>query len=148
MPRTYANLRYHLVFATKNRMPLITPDLRGPLYGYINGIVENHGGRLIEAGGMPDHLHLLAGFRPRYSVSEMLKEIKGSSSRWVNDRAEQEQAFAWQEGYGAFTVSESQVPQVREYIRHQERHHRNRSSAQELAILLRRHGIDFAESDL
>ena len=148
MPRTFTNLRYHLVFATKNRAPLIEPNLRGSLYGYINGIIENHGGRLIEAGGLPDHVHLLAGFRPRNSVSEMLKEIKGSSSWWINDRSGQSERFDWQEGYGAFTVSESQVPLVRDYIRNQEQHHRDRTSAREMALLLSRHGIDFEATDL
>ena len=78
----------------------------------------------------------------------MLKEIKGSSSRWVNDRPEHEDFFAWQEGYGAFTVSESQMPVVQQYIQDQEKHHHDRSSVAEMASLLRRHGVNFDETDL
>ncbi len=148
MAKNFVCLRYHLVFATKNRAELITPELREDLYAYIGGIINHFNGALLAAGGMPDHVHLLAGFRPRYSLSKMLKEIKGGSSRWVNELPGRDEVFAWQEGYGTFSVSESQVPTVRRYIQRQEEHHRRMSLREEIEQLLKRHQITYAERDL
>ena len=148
MPHTFASLRYHLVFSTKGRLPLITRDVQEELYRYIGGVIREHHGLLIEICGIEDHVHILASFRPRFSVSEMLKNIKGSSSSWLNKKGPRDQPFAWQSGYAAFTASESQVPAVQRYIQRQPQHHRKMSFKQELEMLLQRHGIAHTKKDL
>ncbi|HSK80095.1 MAG TPA: IS200/IS605 family transposase [Thermoanaerobaculia bacterium] len=147
MRDTYSKLNYHLVFSTKNRVPLITDALRDPLYGYIGGILRGTGGVLLNAGGMPDHIHLLAGWGTSTSVAKMLQLIKANSSKWVNERQGASGDFAWQPGYGAFTVSASKIPEVREYILNQEAHHRKMSFQEELKELLKRHGVEYEEDD-
>jgi putative transposase len=143
MPSTYTNLLYHIVFSTKDRTPLINPEFQEELYRYIGGIIRAEGGVQLEIGGTTDHLHILAKFKPAVSVSDMLAKIKANSSKWVNDHKMKMRKFAWQEGYAAFTVSESQVPIVREYIRNQEEHHRKQTYQEEFIVLLDRHGIEF-----
>jgi REP element-mobilizing transposase RayT len=145
MAGTYTNLLYHLVFSTKGRFPLVTRELQPELYAYVGGVVRGEGGVLIEIGGMPDHVHLLAKFKPTASVSEMLRLVKGSSSKWVNEEKLKARKFGWQDGYGAFSVSESQVEAVREYIRTQEAHHGALSYQDEFLALLDRHGIEYDE---
>jgi putative transposase len=145
MAGTFTNLLYHIVFSTKNRIPLISKDLQPGLYAYIGGIIRGEGGILLEAGGMPDHCHLLVKLKPAISVSEMLNRIKSKSSKWVNDERPALRKFGWQEGFSAFTVSESRVPAVRRYLRGQEAHHRRQSYQDEVRTLLRRHGIEFDE---
>ena len=147
MANTYTKLIYHLVFSTKERLPLITPELREPLFNYIGGIIRKHRGVLMSAGGIEDHVHLLVNLRASLSVSEHLQEIKGGSSRWINDNNRADR-FAWQTGYGAFTVSESQVPAVRRYIESQEEHHREMTFKEEFLALLERHGIEYDEKYL
>jgi REP-associated tyrosine transposase len=145
MATTFANLLYHVVYSTKNRVPLIDDDLREPLYAYIGGIIRGQGGILLEIGGVPDHVHLLAKFRTDIAVSVMVQKIKGKSSKWVNDTSARRGRFEWQEGYGAFSVSESLVPKVRKYIRTQEEHHKKVSFKDELIALLKKHRIPFDE---
>jgi REP element-mobilizing transposase RayT len=143
MPSTYTNLLYHFVFSTKDRIPLITNDLQDELYRYIGGIVRAEGGILLEIGGVNDHIHILAKIKPAISVSDMLGTIKANSSKWVSDHEMKLRKFGWQEGYAAFTVSESQVPAVREYIRNQAEHHRKQTYQEEFVALLERHGIEY-----
>jgi putative transposase len=146
MARTYTKLIYHIVFSTKERIPLITPEIRDRLYEYLGGVIRGEKGSLMEIGGMPDHVHILARFGAAIAVSEMLKRIKGSSSHWLSQ--ETGTWFAWQNGYGAFSVSESQVAAVRKYIQQQEEHHKRISFKDELISLLRKHRIEFDEGDL
>lgn len=115
MPSTYSNLLYHIVFSTKDRAPLIAGELQEELYRYLAGIVRNEGGILLEIGGIEDHVHLLAKFKSVLSVSDMLHLIKTNSSKWIHE-VKQHERFGWQEGYAAFSVSESQVVAVRRYI--------------------------------
>ena len=148
MPDTYTQLRYHLVVSTKHRMPLITAAVRDDLYDYMGGLLRANGGLLLVAGGMPDHVHLLAGWGTTVSVAEMMKDVKGISSRWMNERSDRPPGrFAWQEGYGAFSVSASQVAAVRKYILNQEEHHKKVSFREEYMNLLKKHGIDFNPRD-
>ena len=148
MPDTYTQLRYHLVFATKYRTPTITPEVREGLYDYVGGVLRGNGGILLAAGGMPDHVHLLAGWGTTVPISKMLKLIKGGSSHWINDQPKAPSGgFTWQEGYGAFTVSASQVPAVRKYILNQEEHHKKISFSQEFMALLKKHGVEFNPRD-
>ncbi len=148
MPHTFANLRYHLVFSTKGRFPHIVPGIRERLYHYIGGIIREHDGLSMEIGGIEDHIHILASLRPRFSISEMLQKIKGGSSSWLNKQKLCPQHFAWQTGYAAFSVSESQVDPVRRYIQRQPQHHHKMSYREELEILLQRHGIEYSKRDL
>jgi REP element-mobilizing transposase RayT len=143
MPSTYSNLLYHIVFSTKQRAPLITDNLQEELYRYIGGIIRAEGGAALEVGGTGDHVHILAKLKPAISVAEMLNKIKSNSSKWANDHTMKMRKFGWQEGYAAFSVSESQVPAVVDYIRNQEQHHRKQTFQEELVALLERHGIEY-----
>ena len=145
MAGTYTNLLYHLVFSTQDRLPLVSRELQPDLYAYIGGIVRGEGGTLLEIGGMPDHVHLLAKFKPTVSIADMLRQIKTNSSKWVTEEKLKWRKFGWQDGYGAFSVSESQIGTVRQYIQQQEQHHRGRSYQDEFRELLERHGIDYDE---
>lgn len=143
MPSTYTNLLYHIVFSTKQRRPYITEDLREELCRYIGGIIRAEGGVQLEIGGTSDHIHILAKLKPAISVSEILNKVKSNSSKWANDQKMKVRKFAWQEGYSAFSVSESQVPNLVQYIRSQEEHHRKQSFQEELLALLELHGIEY-----
>jgi REP element-mobilizing transposase RayT len=145
MADTFTNLLYHLVFSTKERRPRITDDFRERLYEYIGGIIRGEGGCLLEIGGVPDHVHLLARFKSDVSVAEMVKRIKAKSSKWLNEQPGRPDRFQWQAGYGAFSVSESRVPAVRMYIQRQPEHHARVSLRDELAALLEKNGIEFDE---
>ena len=145
MATTFSNLVYHIVFSTKNRLPLIGRAERDPLYQYIGGIVRTERGALLEIGGMPDHVHLLVRFKPDFPVPAAVRTIKANSSRWWNARHGHNGRFEWQTGYGVFSVSESQVPRVQRYIQTQEEHHARVSFRDELVELLNRHGIAFDE---
>ena len=145
MPQSLACLYAHLVFSTKNREPFIVPDLAPRLYAYIGGILRETGSVLIEAGGMPDHIHLLISLGRQVAVADTVRTIKSNSSRWVHETFPARAAFAWQSGYGAFTVSFSNVEAVREYIRGQEEHHKVRTFQDEFREFLRRHAIEWDE---
>jgi REP element-mobilizing transposase RayT len=145
MANTYTNLLYHIVFSTKNREPLIHNSLKAELHKYIGGLVRDKKGVLLEIGGMADHVHLVVKLRPDTSVSDVVKYIKANSSGWVNDRPDQQGKFYWQTGYAAFTISESQLPAAREYVRNQEAHHRGQTFKEELLVLFCKHNIDYDE---
>ena len=145
MPTTLSRILLHVIFSTKRSACLITADLQPRLYAYIGGIVRDEKGTLLEIGGMPDHVHLVTRFKADKSVSHMLQLIKANSSKWANERPEQNSRFSWQTGYAAFTVSESQVGAVRDYVRRQEEHHRISSFREELLTLLRKHEIEYDE---
>jgi putative transposase len=140
---TYTSLTYHAVFSTKYRKPYIDESLREDLYRYIGGIMRGEKGSLLEIGGIEDHVHILAGFSPTISVSDMLKRIKGNSSKWINDEKKTPRRFQWQAGYGAFTVSQSQLSVVSQYIQGQDEHHKRLSFKEEFLAMLTRHNIDY-----
>ncbi|MDX1963553.1 MAG: IS200/IS605 family transposase [Pirellulales bacterium] len=142
---TYTNLIYHLVFSTKNRIPLIKSEIQGELYAYIGGIVKSEGGNFLEIGGIADHVHILLRIKPIMALAQMLNRIKANSSRWLNEEKFKLRKFAWQEGYSAFTVSESQIPIIRNYIRKQAEHHRKKSFQEELLALLVKNNIAYDE---
>ena len=145
MPSTYCNLLYHVIFSTKQREPLVTPAWREELYSYIAGILRGQDGQALEIGGTPDHVHVVMRIRPDVSVSDMVRLVKANSSKWANERPDGAGRFAWQRGYGAFTVSVSQLEAVRQYVRSQEEHHRHRTFQEEFVEFLKRHGIEFDE---
>jgi putative transposase len=148
MPSTHTNLLYHVIFSTKCRIPLITNNLQDELYRYIGGIIRAEGGVSLEIGGISDHVHLLVKFKPAISVSEMLGRIKANSSKWANENKMKLRKFGWQEGYGAFSVSESQINPIVKYIRSQEVHHRKQTFQEEYVALLKKHGIEYDEKYL
>jgi putative transposase len=143
MPQSYTDLCYHLVWSTKNREPYISPELMPRLYDYIGGIVRGEKGTLLEVGGRPDHVHLLARLHPSIAVADLLRVVKTNSSKWLRETFPDHQRFAWQSGYGAFSVSRSRMDQVRQYIQNQEAHHRRVAFKDEFEQLLRKHGIEF-----
>jgi putative transposase len=148
MATTFANLLYHIVFTTKGRLPLISDDLKDPLYAYIGGILRGERGILLEIGGMPDHVHLLVKLKTDIAVAVMVQKIKGKSSKWINERQDHPGDFEWQAGYGVFSVSESLVGKVQTYIRKQEEHHQKVPFRDELIALLQRNRIPFDEKYL
>jgi REP element-mobilizing transposase RayT len=147
MSDTFSNLSVHVVFSTKNRLPLLTKNVRKRLFPYLGGIIKGLGGTVVAIGGMPDHAHLVVRLPTDMRVADFVRDVKANSSKWVNEQST-DLTFAWQRGYGAFSISQSVVASVAQYVRNQERHHRLRSFEAELKMLLTRHGIDFDESHL
>ncbi len=143
MPSTFTNLTYHIVFSTKNRQRFIAATFRDRLYEYLGGAIRSEGGVLIEIGGVEDHVHLLTRLPPTHAVANLMRAVKANASKWINDQRLVECKFAWQEGYSAFTVSQSQVENVRLYLRRQEEHHRTTSFRDELQALCEKHGVQF-----
>jgi putative transposase len=148
MPSAWTQNFYHTVFSTKQRAMLITPECESRLYPFIGGVVHDLRCTLLAINGLPDHVHLLVRYRPDLSHSELLQQIKGRSSKWLNETFPQLGHFAWQEGYGGFTVSKSAVPQVEAYIAGQKQHHQRQDFKAEFLELLRRHGIEFDEAEV
>jgi putative transposase len=144
MAHTFANLLTHVIFSTKNRQPLLTPDLRADLLAYMGGIVRNIHGKLIDSNARLDHVHCLLSLPPALAVAEALRVIKSNSSLWVHETAHRA-AFAWQAGYGAFSVNQSNLPAVVKYIRDQEQHHRKISFQEEFVAFLKAHRIPYDE---
>lgn len=142
---TFHRLTYHIVFGTRFRRPSIHPVFRERLYEYIGGIIRAQNGHLIQIGGVEDHLHLLVNLSPSKAVSDVLRDIKANSAKWVNEEHLTPGKFEWQKGYGAFTVSYSNIETVQVYIRNQQEHHRSRSFCDEYIEFLKRHGIEFEE---
>jgi putative transposase len=145
---SYIASYFHCIFATKERRPLITPPLQERLYPYIGGIARENELKLLEIGGVADHIHLLLSLPATISISKALQLVKGGSSKWIHDTFPEHRLFAWQEKYGAFTVSVSQLENVVEYIRNQEEHHRKRTFEEEFKALLKNHRIDYNEEYL
>ena len=145
MPKSYTNLLYHLVFSTRERRPIITIERRPRLYDYVGCIIREFGGISLAIGGIEDHLHLLAKLRPDKRLSDVLRDLKANSTGWMHDVFPDAQDFYWQKGYGAFTVSMSQVPIVSRYIANQEQHHRKHSFRDEFIGMLRVNEIEFDE---
>ena len=144
MPSTHLSLHYHVVFSTKERRPWIDAGWRDELHRYLGGCVKTLEALPESIGGVDDHVHLLLGLRATHCLADVLREIKKASSRWIHEQKQRPQ-FAWQEGYGAFTVSASNLAPVREYIATQKEHHRKRPFQDEYRALLKKHEIAFDE---
>ncbi|MEO6391070.1 MAG: IS200/IS605 family transposase [Pyrinomonadaceae bacterium] len=145
MPQSYCNLLYHFVFSTKDREPLITDLVEQRLYEYIGGIVRRQGGVALSINGVADHLHLLAKLRQDRTVADTIRDLKSYSSGWMHKVFPDLRDFTWQNGYGAFTVSASQVPEVTRYIAEQKEHHQVQSFREEFESFLRKNQIEFDE---
>ncbi|NVK84382.1 MAG: IS200/IS605 family transposase [Cytophagia bacterium] len=146
MANTYTQLHIHVVFAVQNRKSLIRPEWANDLYKYITGIIQNHKHRVLQINGMPDHVHILLGLRPSQALSELMKQVKQDSSKWINQQGYVRGKFSWQTGYGAFSYSKSQVPQVIRYIQNQKDHHKTKSFQEEYLEFLKAFQIDFNET--
>ena len=123
MANTYTQIHIQAVFAVQNRQSLIQLKFKEELYKYITGIIQIHEHKVLQINGMPDHVHILFGMRPTQALSELMKQIKQDSSKWINNKGLLPGKFSWQAGYGAFSYSKSQIPDVVKYIQNQERHH-------------------------
>ena len=145
MPQAYTSLHCHIVFAVRGRRTLLAPEIRPRLYAFVGGVIRKRKGMLLAAGGTADHVHLLALLHPRHAVSDVLRDVKAASSKWIHERFPDRRGFAWQDGYGAFAVSISNLPRVKGYITDQERRHRRLSFREELIRLLKAHGVDYDE---
>lgn len=145
MPQSYTCLHYHMTFSTKTRAALIDPALRDPLYAYMVGVLVNHKGRDVTINGPRDHVHIVATLHPEVGVSELLRLVKANSSKWVHETYPERRDFGWQNGYAAFTVSHSNLEQVREYVKCQEEHHRTMTFQEEFIAFLKRHGVPYDE---
>lgn len=145
MPTAWTQLHYHIVFGTKHRQPLITEALAPALYPFLGGIARDLRCTLVAVGGMDDHVHLLIRSRPDLSISDLMRHLKGRSSKWAN---EQGHTLYWQQAYGAFAVSLSALDEVEAYIRGQPEHHKRMTFAEEFELFLRRNGIEFDPEDL
>ena len=146
MSDSYTNLLYHIVFSTKDRRPLITPEYELRLHDYIGGTLRRAGGISLELNGTEDHIHLLAKLRPDRAVSDVLRDLKANATGWMHDVFPSVKDFSWQRGYGAFTVSQSNVEEVRQYIARQKKHHRRVSFRDEFIQFLKANRIEFDES--
>jgi len=145
MSDSYTNLLYHIVFSTKDRRPLITPEYETRLHDYIGGTIRSCGGICLELNRTADHLHLLAKLRPDRAVSDVLRDLKSNATGWMHDVFPKLKQFSWQRGYGAFTVSHSKVKDVRRYIVNQKEHHRRLSFRDEFIQFLKANGIEYNE---
>ncbi len=145
MANTYTQIYLHVVFSTKNRVDWIAPQIEDRVWAYLGGIARKHKMTAIQVGGIDDHIHALLGAPPILSPSQVAKYLKGDSSLWIHREFQAMNGFAWQDGYGAFSVSRSEIPRVVEYIKNQRKHHEKESFEQEYIRLLQLHGIEYDE---
>jgi REP element-mobilizing transposase RayT len=145
MPHTYASQLIHCVFSTKDRLPVIQPELGPRLHAYLGGIARENKCKAITVGGVADHVHILLSLPSTLSTAAAMQLIKGGSSRWVHENFPGIRGFGWQEGYGAFSIGISQIDATVAYIAGQEEHHRTVSFQDEFRAFLRRHGIEWDE---
>ena len=143
MANTYTQLYFHIVFAVKGRKNHISKKWKDELYKYITGIVTNKNQKLMIINGMPDHIHILIGTKPNCTLSDLVRDIKANSSKWINQKQLIKGKFEWQIGFGAFTVSQSGVNHVVDYIKNQENHHEKKSFREEYIDVLNAYEIDF-----
>lgn len=148
MANTYTSLHYHLIFSTKNREPWLRPDIEQRVWSYLGGIARENDLKPRLIGGVDDHIHMLMSMPPTITVSEALKRIKGGLSGWVKENFPGCPGFGWQDGYGAFAVSKSAIPEVEDYIRDQREHHRVKTFKDEYRSFLDKHGVEYKEEYL
>lgn len=145
MPQSLVSLLVHVVFSTKHREPLIAPEIEADLFKFMAGVLKNHDSRLLAANGTANHVHLLISLSKNVALSHLIQELKRSTSRWVKTRGLKFRNFQWQDGYGAFTVGESGVPALKQYIARQKEKHQKKSFESELVEFLKKYGIEFDE---
>jgi len=142
MAHTYTNLLTHALFSTKDRQPLVRPEIKSDLYAYMGGIITNLRGKPVLINGPKDHVHLLFVLPASLSLADFMEKLKANSSKWANEGWPR-RAFSWQTGYAAFSVSQSKLNEVKAYISQQEEHHRKSTYQDEVIVLLKKHGVEF-----
>ena len=145
MANTFTQIYIQIVFAVQDRMSLVQSEWKDELYKYIAGIIQNNQHKLIVINGTPNHIHIFIGYKPHQLIPDLLQDIKGSSSKWINKKGFIRGRFQWQEGYGAFSYSHSQIDDVIRYINNQEQHHKKNSFREEYIEFLERFNISFDE---
>ncbi|MFK7969867.1 MAG: IS200/IS605 family transposase [Bacteroidia bacterium] len=143
MADTYTQLYFHIVFAVKGRQNLIANHWKIELYKYITGIVTNKNQKMMIINGMPDHVHLLIGTKPNCNLSDLVRDIKANSSKWINEQRKAPGKFEWQTGFGAFTLGQSQLPNIIDYIKNQELHHQKKTFREEYVAFLEAYQVDY-----
>lgn len=145
MAHTFTNLLTHIIFSTKDRMPLLDTEIRPRLFAYMGGIIRELGGVALNINGPMDHVHMLASLPAKFAPSEFIGKVKANSTGWVHKEFSNQRAFSWQVGYAAFSVSHSQKQTIHDYIAKQEEHHRKMSFQEELVAFLKKHEIEYDE---
>ena len=145
MGNTYTSLYIHYIFSTKNRLPLIVPEIQDRLWPYMAGIAKNNNMKALAVGGMPDHIHILLSLSATISISKTIQIIKGNSSKWINENFDTSGHFSWQKGYGAFTVNISILQDTVRYIQNQAVHHRRKSFKNEFLDFLKKNEVVYDE---
>jgi putative transposase len=145
MANTYTQIHIQAVFAVRNRESLIMNSWKDELLKYMTGIIQNHEHKVLAINGMPDHIHIFFGMRPVQSLSELMQDIKGDSSLWINKKGFVKSRFSWQQGFGAFSCSMSHLDNVIKYINNQEIHHRKKTFIEEYQYFLDKFKVDFNE---
>jgi len=145
MAQTLVTLMVHVIFSTKNREPFITPEIEPELFAYMGGILKNHESRLMDAGGTADHVHLLISQSKNVALSSLMKDVKKDSSSWIKRKGNAFRNFHWQDGYGAFSVGQTEIPELKKYIASQKEHHCKRTFQEELITFLDEYGIAYDE---
>lgn len=145
MANTYTQIHIQTVFAVQDRQSLINIKWSDELYKYITGIIQNNNHKVLQINGMPDHIHILFGMRPTQALSDLMKQVKQDSSKWINNKGYVNGKFSWQAGYGAFSYSKAEVPNVINYIKNQEKHHKSINFQDEYLRLLKEFNVEFNE---
>lgn len=145
MAQTLTSLLVHIVFSTKQRADLITPEIEPELYAYLGGIAANHQSVLLASGGTANHVHLLVSLSKNIALKDLLQNLKQDSSKWLKTKGQAFAGFYWQDGYGAFSLGQSQVPNVRTYLAKQKMHHQEVKFEDELVELLEKYGVEYDE---
>lgn len=145
MANTFTQIYLHIVFAVQNRTSLIQLEWRDELYKYITGIVRNNKHKLIAINGTANHIHIAIGYKPHQLIPDLLQDIKGNSSKWINEKRLVKGKFNWQAGYGAFSFSDSHIDTVSQYIINQEEHHKRKTFREEYIQLLKKYDVPFDE---
>lgn len=143
MPHSYVSNLVHNIFSTKERFPFIDQELESRLWPYMGGIARENGMKALAIGGTTDHVHALLSLPATMSGAKAVQLIKGGSSKWIHDELPQYRKFAWQDGYGAFSVSSSQMKSVMRYIDGQKEHHRKKTFEEEFLEFLDKHGVEY-----
>src|SRR6266404_6474352 len=143
MPHSYVSNLVHYIFSTKERFPFINQDLESRLWPYMGGIARENGMKALSVGGTADHVHVLLSLPATLSVAKAIQLIKGGSSKWIHDQFPPYRKFAWQDGYGACSVSASQVKSVTNYIKGQKEHHRKRTFEEEFLEFLDKYAVEY-----
>lgn len=145
MPNTYTQVYVHFVFAVKYRRAVISSEWKEEMHRYITGIVQNNKHKMLAINSVSDHLHMLVGLHTEQSLSELMKQVKGDSSEFINKKKFTKVKFHWQLGYGAFSNSKSQIDKVVKYINNQEKHHSKKTFLEEYLELLNKYNVDYDE---